>query len=578
MLLGKRLAVVAGVFVIIVACIMALNAYLLHTVDPLNAPALQALATQLENDPDAEALQQQFRELDLLARRAFFVRQWQLEVGAILLAVGIMVFVVALFMITGNQRDLPDFNKCPGENDPWRDATRARILIVVLGLVLLAVSIVLTSLSEKRMGMRPSSEPEEYDNGGTHARASAEPDNEQASAPDKKIMPVVKPDFYWPAFRGPDGLGVASPKADPPTAWNGTTGDGIRWKTALPRPGTSAPVIWGKRVFLTGADADAREVYCLDADTGSLLWRANTDGVQGAPKNLPDVLDDTGHAAPSVAVDGQRVVAIFSTGVIAGFDFDGRRLWGRALGIPDNHYGHSASLLIWRNVVYVQFDQFGASVLLALDAETGQTRWQQKRAADTSWTSPILIPAENPENKILVLSAAPMVAAYDATTGAPRWSQDVLTGEIGSSPAYAAGRIFAANEYAQAVALDAKNGDILWTSNALELPDAGSPVATEQYLFMPSTYGVFSCVDTTDGSLIWEQEFPEGGYGSPVLAHDRIYWMTANGQMRIFKATNTYEMIAEPELGEKSHGTPALVGNRIYVRGEQHVFCIEDTP
>jgi outer membrane protein assembly factor BamB len=556
---------------------MALNAYLLHSVDPLESPALATLSEQLAQDADNVTLQQQVRELDLLARRAFFVRQWQLQTGAMLLAVGLLVCVVGLFLMTGQKRRLPDLQACPGMHNPWRDVTRARVLIVTLGLLLLAIPIGL-QWSMRTSGMQRDRATTSSGNEGAPAHTPIVQDDDQAPTPQTGVSAVVKPDLYWPAFRGEYGLGIAPPEAKPPVNWDGTTGAGIRWKAAVPRPGTSSPVIWGNRLFLTGADAEAREVYCFDADTGTLLWRADTAGIAGIPDSLPKVLDDTGHAAPSVAVDGQRVVAIFSTGVIAGFDFEGRRLWGHALGIPDNLYGHSASLLSWQGMVYVQFDQHGSSQVLALDMETGKTRWRQERGAETSWSSPILIPAPDAGKMQLVLSAAPMVAAYDASTGETQWSQDVLSGEIGSSPAFADGRVFVANEYAQAVALDAISGEVRWTSNAFELPDAGSPVATEQFLFLPSTYGVFTCVDVKDGTMVWEHEFNEGGYGSPILSGTNIYWMTSSGQMRIFKATDSFELIAEPRLGEQSHGTPALVGKRLYIRGEQHVFCIEEAP
>jgi outer membrane protein assembly factor BamB len=168
-----------------------------------------------------------------------------------------------------------------------------------------------------------------------------------------------------------------------------------------------------------------------------------------------------------------------------------------------------------------------------------------------------------------------MVAAYDPATGRRRWSTEALSGEIGSSPAYAAGRVFAANQYAKAVALDAATGAILWSHDDLELPDAGSPVATEKHLFMPTSHGPFSCLAANDGSIVWQHEFDLGGYGSPVLAGDRLYWVTADGRTRIIKASDTFELIAEPALGEASVCTPAAVGRRLYLRGARHLFCLE---
>ena len=86
----------------------------------------------------------------------------------------------------------------------------------------------------------------------------------------------------WPSFRGANGLGHAA-HARPPVKWNGETGAGILWKIVLPKHGMSSPVVWEDRVFLTGADEDSRQLYCVDAGTGKLLWHHDVTGVPGFP-------------------------------------------------------------------------------------------------------------------------------------------------------------------------------------------------------------------------------------------------------------------------------------------------------
>lgn len=576
--LGRRLALVAGLFVLLVAIVMASNVYLLRTADPLHAPALAMLLEQLEGDVQNETLRQQIRELDLLARRAFLVRQWQIETGVWLLVGGLAVWALGLQLMTVGRKRLPDLNACPGLDDPWTAAKRARHVMATGGLLLLSFTIAVAwRLGHQRqlpetLGLLPLSTTQPV---------------AVASAPDVQAVPVAvdpadavegvagwAPAFrrYWPAFRGLGGLGVAAADADPPVAWDGRTGSGVRWKVPVPLPGFSSPVVWGSDVFLTGADADRQAVYAFDAGTGELRWTADAGDVPGAPVSPPAVTDDTGYAAPSVATDGKRVVAIFGTGTILCLDNDGRRLWARNLGVPDNHYGHASSLLIGAGRVFVQYDHFGGSKVLALDLETGRSHWTTRRTADISWASPILI--ETGSRLLLILNATPMVSAYDALTGEQRWANVSLSGEIGASPAYAAGRVFAANAYARAIAMDAVSGETLWENTRLELPDAGSPLATADALFLPTSYGTFSCVDAADGRLLWEHDFDAGGYGSPVMAAGRVYWITEDGVTRIFKASTSFELIAEPPLGESSMCTPALVGRRLYIRGDDHLFCI----
>ncbi len=58
----------------------------------------------------------------------------------------------------------------------------------------------------------------------------------------------------WPAFRGPNGSGVAADDQAPPDL---TLEKGLAWKVPVP-PGNSSPIIVRNRVFLTAADGDNR--------------------------------------------------------------------------------------------------------------------------------------------------------------------------------------------------------------------------------------------------------------------------------------------------------------------------------
>ena len=53
----------------------------------------------------------------------------------------------------------------------------------------------------------------------------------------------------WPYWRGPaaDGMAVG----DAPLHWSDT--QNVKWKTDIPGRGSSSPVIWGDRIFLTTA-------------------------------------------------------------------------------------------------------------------------------------------------------------------------------------------------------------------------------------------------------------------------------------------------------------------------------------
>jgi outer membrane protein assembly factor BamB len=85
----------------------------------------------------------------------------------------------------------------------------------------------------------------------------------------------------WTQFRGPDGSGVSS-ETGLPTSW--TSKENVVWRTKLTGPGTSCPIVVGKRVYLTcysgyglkpgegEMDNLMRHLVCLDTDKGAILW------------------------------------------------------------------------------------------------------------------------------------------------------------------------------------------------------------------------------------------------------------------------------------------------------------------
>src|SRR6185503_18025865 len=52
----------------------------------------------------------------------------------------------------------------------------------------------------------------------------------------------------WPCFRGPTGMGLSTAKGLP-EKWSPS--DNIAWKTKLPGPGASSPVLFGDRIYIT---------------------------------------------------------------------------------------------------------------------------------------------------------------------------------------------------------------------------------------------------------------------------------------------------------------------------------------
>jgi len=549
---------VAGVFCATLVVLMLASVVQMRNAPPLDTPELQALRELVRQQPEREGLQAQVQALDLLARRAHFAGGNALRVGSGLLLAGLAVLLGAAHVLRESRVGV----RAPAKADDAAAADTApasrRALLVVLGVIVL-VALLVPVMRRGPRGARALSE------------AGLDPRQGGARAP-RGLDSTAGIACPWPNFRGPGGLGVAA-DVDPPLDWDGTTGSNVLWRTAVPRAGFSSPIVCGERLFLTGGDASLREVYCYDVNDGSLQWRHPVTGIAGSSGDLPEVTDDTGYAAPTMAGAGGRVFAIFATGDVVALDHGGQRLWARHLGVPDNPYGHASSLMAFEDLLFIQIDDNTGGRLLALNVADGSTAWEIERDVELPcWASPVLVDtARGPE---LILNGNPLAVGYDPRSGAERWREECMEGEVAVSAAATDDIIFIANEYARLVALRIGDEPVrLWEGDE-DLPDAASPVAGTGCLFIPTAYGVFSCRDAATGVLHWTHEFDDGFYASPVLAAGRIYQLDMEGVMHVFKAGPTFELLASNPLGERATSTAAFVGDRIYIRGAKHLVCI----
>jgi len=369
----------------------------------------------------------------------------------------------------------------------------------------------------------------------------------------------------WPNLRGPFGQGIAY-NVTPPIDFDAAAGKNVRWKTPIPRPGASSPVVWEGRVFLTGADKSAREIYCFDAANGKMLWRQ----AARQPADVPKVSEEFGHAASTGATDGKLFFAIFSTGDLMAVDVMGAIAWTRALGTPKSSYGYASSLIAYKHL-FVQIDDSNSAVLYALDPATGKTVWQKKRAVRPSWASPII--AISGDRETVVLAENPTASAYDVHTGAVVCSTKCLGGEVAPSPAYARGTIIVANEHARLSAVSLASGTVAWSGED-DLPNVASPLATEDFVFTANSSGVVSCYAIGTGRKLWTHEFDDSFYPSPILAAGRIYAMDNGGTMHVFRASKAFVSIADSKLGEESVATPAFAGDTMFIRGKGNLYCV----
>jgi len=371
----------------------------------------------------------------------------------------------------------------------------------------------------------------------------------------------------WDGFRG--GACGVSPWTNAPVVWNGTNGAGVLWKTPLRMAGSSSPVWWENRIFLTESDDAERAMLAFDADTGKLLWRGVVpDG--GKKEPLPTA-SDAGLAYPTPTCESNGVYALFGTGDLAAFTHDGRLKWQLFIRRPVIGYGFSSSPCVVQGMIFVQFDDHATGSIIAVDAVTGKIKWQRQRSRGASWTTPIIIPGVH-NQPLVVVSGNGSVTAYDFD-GRVVWDEDGPTGEIAPSPSWWSNRLYVVNVNSRLMCYDVSGPAVKQWDLRDDLSDVPSPVVVNGLLFMASSQGFLSCVDAVTGQRLWTQDNP-GCYASLTASGDRIFALGRDGVMYIIAAERTYRVISVCELGDGSDATPAFADGRLCIRGRNNLWCL----
>jgi outer membrane protein assembly factor BamB len=385
----------------------------------------------------------------------------------------------------------------------------------------------------------------------------------------------------WPRWRGPNGNAVAN-AAPLPLHWSAM--QNIRWKVPIPGEGFSSPIVWGQRLFLTSAleKGSRRLLHSLDRATGKILWSREIQ--DDDPERTSSM---TGHAAATPVTDGQRVVAFFGNAGVVCYDLLGNRLWHRKLGEFDSELGLASSPVLYRDRVILVCDHDGNrfstfdSSLIALDLQTGQTRWKTERPdLFRSWSTPILVPASDGKHELIV-NGQDQLRAYDPETGKPLWHVDGMTGWVTPSPVFGHGCIFATSGRNGPILAVRPGGrgavtptHVVW-QHASSGPYVCSPVLYGDYLYVHTEQGILQCYHAQTGKLQYRERLPGKFWASSVAGDGKVYLTNEAGTTFVVRAGPQFELLAQNALKEDCLASPALSGGELFLRMEHHLYCIK---
>ena len=390
-------------------------------------------------------------------------------------------------------------------------------------------------------------------------------------------LPLLAED--WPQFRGPSGQGHSTEKGLP-LEWSASSN--VRWKTPIPGSGWSSPSIAGDRIWLTTAtnNGSSLRVLALDCATGKISLDVEAIQVSGAG---PGIHAKNSFASPTAIVKGDRVYVHFGFYGTACLNTSGEVLWRQTLKYEPQH-GPGGSPALFEDSLIISCDGFDAQYVVALDAATGKVRWKTPRGkGNQAYTTPLLIDAGGQPQ--VVSPGAHRAYSYDPRTGKELWYIEYGDGFSNVPRAvYAHGLVYICSGFFQPVLFAVRpdgrgnvtTSHVAWShTRAVSLTP--SPLVVGSELYMVSDNGIGTCLDAKTGKSNWQQRIGGNHSASPVFADGRIYLLSEEGECTVIAPGSEFRKLAQNSIGERTLASLGVSGKAMYLRGDRHLYRLEQT-
>lgn len=418
---------------------------------------------------------------------------------------------------------------------------------------------------------------------------------------------------HWPQFRGADSRGIGLGE-HLPVEWSADKN--VDWKTDIPGRGWSSPIVWGNRVFLTtvinsgvseepkkglyfgGNRPDAPEtvhtwkVYCLDLDTGRILWEEIVH--ESTPETSIHLKNS--YASETPVTDGEQVFFYFGNVGLFVFDLNGKPQWSKRFEpqATRHGWGTAASPILHDNRLYLLNDNEEDSWLIAIDKKTGEEIWRVKREAESNWSSPYVW--ENALRTEIVIPATSRIRSY-GLDGKELWSLKGMSSITIATPFSNDGLLYVSSGYVGSrlkpiyairpggvgdISLDEEetaNEFIAWC-NWRAAPYNPTTLLYHDQLYVLLDRGMLSSMNPKTGEFHFEKEkIPRKGSGftaSPWAYNGKLYCLSEDGDTFVFKAGKTFELLHVNRLAEDDMcmSSPAIANNRLLIRSSTRIYCV----
>jgi outer membrane protein assembly factor BamB len=358
----------------------------------------------------------------------------------------------------------------------------------------------------------------------------------------------------------------------------------VRWKTPVPGRGWSSPVVADGRVWLTTATVvngqTSLRLLSFDAESGKPaldleVFRQRRSELLNAKNSF---------ASPTPVVEGDRVYVHFGTEGTAAVSTAGDIVW-KARQQYDSQHGNGGSPVLHGDLLIFNCDGFDQAFVVALDKNTGKTRWRTWRPQPWSqaYSTPLVIRVAGRDQVVSV--GAFHALAYDPDSGKEIWRVSYPDGFSNvPRPVYGNNLVYITTGFQQPAVLAVRpdgKGDVTRTHVAWTLsrgaPLTPSPLLVGDDLYIVTDAGIASCVEARTGTIRWQHRVGGSVSASPVLADGKIYLLDEEGQTTVLKPGSTFEALAINRLDGATLASMAVAARSFFIRTGTHLYRISNS-
>ncbi|WP_267643231.1 Ig-like domain-containing protein [Haloarchaeobius amylolyticus] len=170
------------------------------------------------------------------------------------------------------------------------------------------------------------------------------------------------------------------------------------------------------------------------------------------------------------------------------------------------------------------------------------------------------------------------VLAYDAATGAERWSY-ATDAELGAAPTYASGVVYAGQNYGRIHALNASTGERFWTFDAGGSLGGLTLADDTLYVTADDGSGVLYALNATTREVMWTFRTADEMPVTPAVDGGSVYVATDAGTLYSLDASTGTEQWSTTLTASSNYfvSSPVLADGTVYIADGSEMHAVDAT-